>query len=124
MELYQDIRPGRQVIQAYGDGGFRIAGVRRQGSVLILPDASHAWPVADLAALSLDSLDPVLSADPPVELLLLGSGADFQLAPAELRTALRGRGIGLEAMATPAACRTFNLLLADDRRVAAALIAV
>jgi uncharacterized protein len=67
---------------------------------------------------------PVVEADPAVELLILGCGPSFAQAPLHLRDALRAHGIVVEAMATPAACRTYNVLLAEDRRVAAALIAI
>jgi uncharacterized protein len=116
--------PGRPVIQGYGEGGFRIAGLRHAGSVLILPEATIAWPVAGLADLTVASLAPVLAATPRVELLVLGCGASLERPPASLQAVLRAQGITLDAMATAAACRTFNILLAEDRRVAAALIAL
>jgi uncharacterized protein len=80
--------------------------------------------VGALSAITSDSLLPITRAEPAIELLILGCGAKFALAPAALRDELRGHGIVVEAMATPAACRTYNVLLAEDRRVAAALIAI
>lgn len=124
MQPYRDERPGRQVIQAYGDGGFRIAGRRHEGAVLILPEITLPWPVAALSAVTIASLATIVAANPPVAFLLLGCGPDFAPAPASLRSALRGHGIGLDVMATAAACRTFNVMLAEDRRVAAALLPV
>ncbi len=70
------------------------------------------------------SLEPIRAAEPAVEILMLGCGGRFAMVPAELRQALRAEGIALEAMDTGAACRTYNVLLAEDRRVAAALIAL
>ena len=103
---------------------FRVTGAVHQGSVLVLPERTLAWAVADLSAVTAASMAPVTAADPAVELLILGCGAAFAPAPPPLRDALRAHGVVVEGMATPAACRTFNVLLAEDRRVAAALIAV
>ena len=112
-------------IDAYGDGGFRLAGERREGSVLILRDVSHSWNVASMAELSLASLAPVLEAGAAeVEMLLLGTGARNALPPREVREGLRAAGIGFEFMDTPAAARLYNLLTFEGRRLAAALIAV
>ena len=96
---------GRQLIERYGGGGFKIAGVRHTGSVLVLPDQTLGWAVT--AAEGID-----------------GCGRTFLPRPGALAVALRDAGIGLEWMDTGAACRTFDLLLLEDREVAAALIAV
>jgi uncharacterized protein len=115
---------GRQLIQGHRPGGFSIAGRRHQGSVLILPDRTTAWPVAKLAEVTVASLEALLEAEPKVEILILGTGPRFALVEPALREELRARGAILEAMDTRAACRTFNVLLAEDRRVGAALIAI
>ena len=123
-----DITPlvasGRQLIDSYGEGRFRIAGVILTGSVLVLPERVEPWPVAEAAAVTLASLAPVTQAEPPPEILLVGCGKSFGPAPTGLGAALRQVGVALEWMDTGAACRTFNVLLAEERRVAAALIAV
>jgi uncharacterized protein len=124
MDFFREQPPGPQLIQGYQEGGFRIAGARHEGSVLVLPDRTLAWPVSGLDQVTLESLAPILAAEPAVEILLLGCGRRFAMASAELRQALRAEGIALESMDTPAACRTYNVLLADERRVAAALIAL
>jgi uncharacterized protein len=126
MDVTPIIPAERQVIQAYGDGRFRISGVVHEGSVIVLPERTLAWPAAAMAGLTLESLKDVLAAEPRVELLLVGRGRGREPAPiaAELRAALRPRGIVVEVMDTGAACRTYNVLLAEGRRVAAALIAV
>lgn len=112
-------------IDAYGDGGFRLSGERRDGSILILDDEARAWPVADFSALDLASLAPILEAGPAsVEFVLLGVGARNALPPRAVRDGLRAAGIGLEFMDTPAAARLYNLLTAEGRRLAAALIAI
>ena len=123
MELSRIAPEGRQLIQAHREGGFTIAGVRHEGSVLVLPDRTFPWPVRELSAVTIDSLAPITAAAASVDILVLGSGARFGQPRSDLRQALRSHGIVTEAMDTRAACRTFNVLLAEDRRVAAALIA-
>jgi len=123
-----DITPplpaGRQIIRRYGEGGFEIAGVRHQGSVLVMAERTLPWPARRAEDIDIDSLGPCVAAGADVTVLLIGTGARLVPVSAELRASLRARGIGVEAMDTGAACRTFNVLLAEERAVAAALIAV
>ena len=123
-----DISPlipeGRQVIQAYGGGGFRISGVDHRGSIIVFPTHTMPWYVTVLAEANDGSLASVMAPDADVTLLLVGAGrAPGVLAP-ELRKTLRAAGVVAEVMDTGAACRTFNVLMAEERRVAAALIAI
>jgi len=93
--------------------------------VLVFPDRVLAWPVRSADELALAALEPLRTPPGPVpDILVVGTGARFALFAPELRRALREWGAVVEAMATPAACRTYNLLLAEERRVAAALIAL
>jgi uncharacterized protein len=123
MDLTPTVPPGRQIIERYAAGGFRISGVVHRGAVLVFPEQTLAWPAGDAAALSAESLSPVAEHG-GVQILLIGLGRDGGLVPEALRAALRARGIVVEAMDTGAACRTFNVLVAEDRRVAAALLPV
>lgn len=116
--------PERVPIDAYGDGGFRLQGTRYDGSLLILPDGPRFWPVTAMDRLQAADLEPVLMACNSLEILILGTGISFVRPPADLRHAIERAGVGLEAMDTGAACRTYNVLLAERRRIAAALIAV
>jgi uncharacterized protein len=116
--------PETNIVQAYGDGGFRIGGVAHAGSVVVLPARVEPWPVGEAAGITAESLRIVVDAEPRVELLLIGCGTRIALLPAALRRHLRAAGIGVEAMDTGAACRTYNVLVAEGRRVAAALIAI
>jgi uncharacterized protein len=112
-------------IDAYGEGGFRLSGARREGSVLILGDEPRTWEVARASDLTVDSLKPVLDAGRgEVEFVLLGMGARNALPPRAVREALQRAGIGLEFMDTPAAAKLYNVLTFEGRRIAAALIAV
>jgi uncharacterized protein len=124
MDITPLIPVERQVIQSYGNGRFRISDVVHEGSVIVLPERTVAWPVAAWAALTLESLAAVVEAEPSVELLLLGCGTRAAPLKSEIRAALRSRGVVSEPMDTGAACRTYNVLLSEARRVAAALVAV
>lgn len=101
-----------------------MSGVRHIGSVLVFPDRTVAWPVIDAAAITAESLVPVFSAEPPPEILLLGLGTAAGTLPNELRVSLKAHGAIVESMSTGAACRTYNVLASEMRRVAAALIAI
>lgn len=126
-----DITPmvtqGVQVVHGYGDGRFRIGDVSHEGPVLIRPEATVAWDVAadvSIPDLPLDTLAPILEAEMRFDILLIGTGARQVFMPPALRGRIREKGPVAEVMDTGAACRTFNLLLAEGRRVAAALLPV
>jgi uncharacterized protein len=121
MDLSQIVPAGRQVIERYGPTGFRVSGVIWRGPVLIFPDLTLSWTPVDAAAVDWESLTPVVEHG-GVQILLLGLGSRMAVVAHELRGRLREAGITLEPMDTGAACRTYNVLVAEDRRVAAALI--
>ncbi len=114
----------RPPIDAYGGGGFRVGGERREGSLLLLPSGVHAWPVLAPGLIDAAAADPLLKAEEEIDLVLFGMGPEIAFLPRPVRESLEAANIGVEVMSTPSACRTFNVLLAEDRRVAAALIAV
>ena len=126
MDVTPLIPAGRQIIETYGDGRFRIANVLHPGSVLVFPAQTLSWAVMEMAAMTVASLQPVALAakSGEVELLLLGCGPRLAQVPRDLRELLRADGIIIEPMDTGAAARTFNVLMAEGRLVAAALIAV
>ena len=125
MDITPAVPAGRQVVESYGDGRFKVSGNFHRGSVLVHPDETLPWSAADMAGVTLDSLAPLLpTAGRLVEVLLLGCGPSLLPVPKELRQELRARGIVVEPMDTGAACRTYNVLLLEERAVAAALIAV
>lgn len=126
MDVTPLIPQGRQIIEAYGEGGFRISGQRVEGSVIVFPDKVVAWVAAAVSDMSAGSLQPVSAAGQAgsVELLLIGTGTRMTQIDRTLRQTLRADGVVIEAMDTGAACRTYNVLMAEGRRVAAALIAV
>lgn len=121
MDLTPLVPAGRQVIERYGPSGFRVTGVIWRGPVLVFPELTLPWTAVEPADVTAESLAPVVEHG-DVQILLLGLGSRMPALHRELRRALRQAGISLEPMDTGAACRTYNLLVAEDRRVAAALI--
>lgn len=124
MEVTPLIPEGRQVVHAYREGGFTIAGERHDGSVLVWPTRTIPWPVRRFDELTEAAFAEILAGEQAPDVLVLGTGKTFHMIDPRLRQSLRRQGVVVECMATPAACRTFNVLLVEDRKVAAALIAV
>jgi uncharacterized protein len=111
-------------IEAYGNGGFRFAGMSHRGSLLCFPDGIWAWPVTRVVELTAAALEPVFSRADSFDFFLIGGGDDpFRLAE-PLRAQFSTVSLSVDAMPTGAAVRTYNILLAENRRVGAALIAV
>ncbi|MDJ0970629.1 MAG: Mth938-like domain-containing protein [Kiloniellales bacterium] len=115
---------GRLLVEGYGGGGFELGGIRHCGSILVLQDRVLAWPVNIASEIDEAALQPILEAAGNLEVLLIGSGDRGLALGPDLRRVLRDHGLGVDVMATPAACRTFNVLVMEQRAVAAALIAV
>lgn len=110
---YSDAVP----VDGYGPGFFRVAGVVHTGPVMIVAGRVTPWG-------GYDDVAPLLDAAPSIDVLFVGTGAQIAHVPAPFRTALEAAGVGVETMASPAACRTYNVLLSEGRRVALALIPV
>ena len=111
--IFQDARP----IDGYGPGFFRVGGEVFQGAVLVTPTGARGWD-------GFGDREALLSLAGQIDVLFIGTGAETAHVPAELRALLEAASLGVEAMASPAACRTFNILLSEGRRVAAALLPV
>ena len=116
--------PGRAPVDAYGNGGFRFADMSHRGSILCLPSGIHGWAQQEVDPLGPDAFERVLSEAGDIEVLLVGTGSLLRPLPRETRERLRAAGISADPMSTGAAVRTFNILLAEERAVAAALVAV
>ncbi len=116
--------PRSASIEAYGNGGFAFAGMSHRGSLLCLPDAIWAWPVVKVNEIDGASLARVFAAANVIDTLIVGTGTDVWIPPGALREALRAAGIVLDPMQTGPAIRTYNIMIGERRRVAAALIAV
>ncbi|MBM3569816.1 MAG: hypothetical protein FJX46_13810 [Alphaproteobacteria bacterium] len=117
MDITPLVPADRKVIDSYGPGRFRVAGQNYQSALLVFPDAVEQWAAAGLEPGALDAVK-----GRGVEVLLIGCGKAIQFLPPALRAELRAAGIGVEIMDTGAACRTYNVLLAEGRKVAAALL--
>lgn len=124
MDITPLLPKGRQVITGYGNGGFKINHEFISGSLLVFPEQTLRWDISDIAHISQEMLDPFVQAASSVELLLLGTGSSIVYVDNAIRQMLKSKGIGLDIMDTGAACRTYNVLIAEERRVAAALFAV
>jgi uncharacterized protein len=111
-------------IDAYGNGGFRFAGMSHRGSLLCFPDGIWAWPVRSVVELSEAALDPIFLRAGAIDLFLVGAGRDPWVLPPPLRALFRACSISVDVMTTGAAVRTYNILLAENRRAGVGLIAV
>ena len=117
--------PSALPIDAYGDGGFRIADARHDGDVLILGAQLSRWSIQDGAkGLAAADFSTFLDGPDAPDMVVLGTGARLAHPPAQVRQAFREARIGLEVLDTATACRTYNLLAGEGRRIGAALIAV
>jgi len=116
--------PRSAPIEAYGKGGFAFADMSHRGSLLCLPDAIWAWPVTKPDEIDERSLAKVFEAANSIDTLIVGTGTEVWVPPRALREALRAVKVVLDPMQTGPAIRTYNIMLGERRRVAAALIAV
>jgi uncharacterized protein len=124
MHALQAHFPRRAPIDAYGNGGFRFADMSHRGSLLIVPSGIYAWDVTSMDDVTPAACAVFLHEMVPPAFVLLGTGAGQLFPSSSLRIAFAEAGLGLEAMTTGAACRTFNVLLAEGRDVGAGLLAV
>ena len=111
-------------IDAYGDGGFRFGGMSHRGSLLCFPDGIWAWPVDSIDSLSASTLQAAFDRAERLDFFLIGAGRDPWVLPERLRDRFREMALSVDSMPTGAAVRTYNILLAENRRVGAGLIAV
>ena len=116
--------PRSAPIEAYGKGGFAFADMSHRGSLLCLPDAIWAWPVTKAEDIDRAALGRVFAAAAGIDTLIIGTGTEVWLPPPALREALRAVRVVLDTMQTGPAVRTYNIMIGERRRVAAALIAV
>jgi uncharacterized protein len=116
--------PRSAPIDAYGKGGFAFADMSHRGSLLCLPDAIWTWPVTKAAEIDETTLARVFAAANTIDTLIVGTGTDVWVAPHRLREAFRAVHVSLDSMQTGPAIRTYNIMIGERRRVAAALIAV
>jgi uncharacterized protein len=116
--------PNQAPIDAYGNGGFRFGGMSHRGSLLCLPDGIWAWPVLAASDITSSMLEAVFAQGDQLDIFLLGVGHDPWPLPDRIRGRFRDMAISADTMSTGAAVRTYNILVAENRRVGAGLIAV
>lgn len=124
IEIREAHFPGRAPIDAYGNGGFRFADMSHRGSILCLPSGIHGWDLTEGEPLTVEAFARVIAEAANIEVILVGTGANLKPLPADLKAALKAVGIASDPMSTGAAVRTYNIMLAESRAVATALIAV
>ena len=122
MDITPLIAEGKKIITGYGDGVFFINKEPIQGNIIVLPGIVIPWQVTSLETITIDSLAVLLEYE--IEILLIGSGNVHFSPNFALKHALKQKGINVDSMSTGAACRTYNVLLSEDRRVAAALMTI
>ena len=116
--------PGQYAIDSYGNMGFRFADMSHKGSLLILPSDMSNWQVKDGDELLEPLFEKIIQQSDAIDILVLGMGKNMYLPPKPLREMCKQAGIVIEFMSTSNAVRTYNVLLDEQRRIAAALIAI
>lgn len=116
--------PGRHPIEKFGDGGFRFGGMSHRGSLMVLPSGMSALQASSLETLDPKSLQGLATEKDDIDFLLIGTGERMQRLPQHLQAWLSSQNLRADIASTGAAVSTYNILLAEDRRVAAVLIAV
>jgi len=127
MDLTPLVSPDKQVVESYGKDGFRVSGVTHRGGIIIFPDKTLDWSAGEMVDVTPEALAPVIErsgTERAVEVMLLGCGARMRLVPPQLRAAFRLHRVVIDEMDSGAACRTYNVLMAEGRRVAAALLPI
>ena len=122
MKMHQALGLGKNLFTGYGQGHVLINAERHDGNLIVTPDSVQAWGVENFEQLSEEHFRMLLDLQP--EVVLFGSGAGLRFFHPRLMAALTNAGIGVDIMDTQAACRTFNILMAEDRRVIAAILAI
>jgi uncharacterized protein len=121
-KLARDAGPAGPVVRGFAGGGFVVDGVTYAAGLKLTPERAIGWDAPALDALGVDDLADLLALAPSPEFILIGTGAALRRPPRELVTAIEALGIGIEAMDSRAAARTWGVLRAEDRWIAAALL--
>ncbi len=125
MDVTPLIKSGTQVLQGYADGGFKVSGVRYEGAVIVMASGTRGWGVKKaFSELVLEDFQALINQADDIDVVLLGCGGTIAFLPPALRSALKEAGLSVDVMDSGAACRTYNVLVAEGRRVAAALLPV
>ena len=124
MDVTPLVRDGQQIIQSYTAGVFRISGISYEGAVIVTPSETMTWDSAPATIddLSVESFQNLIEKSDEIDVVLLGTGSKMAFVPPKLRQELSAKGLVVDVMDTGAACRTYNVLMAEGRRVVAVLM--
>jgi uncharacterized protein len=123
MDVTPLVRQGQQIIQSYAGGQFKVSGKVYQGSVIVTPDQTFSWESpGGIEGLKATDFDILGAGNAKPDIILLGTGKNMAIPPPELRNSLKNKGLTIDFMDTGAACRTYNVLMAEGRRIAALLL--
>jgi uncharacterized protein len=122
MDVTPLVPEGRQIIQGYGAGGFRVSGQSYDGAIFVTPMKTTAWNVRSFSTLCESDFASLFDQSDEIDVVLLGCGAKGEFLAPKLRAALKDKGLSVDVMGTGAACRTYNVLMAEGRRIVAALL--
>ena len=122
MDVTPLVKEGQQIVQSYADGVFKISGQQYEGAVFVAPDSTTPWKADNFDNLSLENFQPLIDKADEIDVLLIGTGETFQFMDVALKNQLSESGLPVDSMDTGAACRTYNVLMAEGRRVVAALL--
>ncbi len=125
MDVTPLVKAGQQIIQSYADGQFRVSGEVYSGRAIVFPDETQNWMFdGGVKDLSIDDFEPLIAKAQDIDVVLLGCGESVHFLSVELKNALKNNGLSVDVMGTGAACRTYNVLVAEGRRVVALLLPV
>ena len=123
MDITPLVAADRQIIQSYSTKGFKVSGTVHEGAVAVFPDHTESWAYdGDVSGLSADDFSLVTERAAEVDVVLLGTGKAMSMLPHEIRAALKAKGLNVESLDSGAACRTYNVLMTEGRRVVALLL--
>ncbi len=125
MDVTPLIRKDQQVIQSYANGTFKVSGVAYTTPILVIPDKTEQWELGDIrdvTALQPQHFSELTKNANQIDVVLLGCGKVMCFMPPKLKADLKTAGLSVDIMDTGAACRTYNILMAEGRRVACALL--
>jgi len=124
MDITPLVPKGRQVITGYGEGGFKINNEWVEGSLLVFADHMLTWNITDISKITAQQFEPIINSIPAIEFIIIGTGKQMTPLDPAIRQFFRSKNIAVDVMDTGAACRTYNVLLSEERRAAAAVIAI
>lgn len=123
MDVTPLIREGQQIIQSYRAGVFRISSISYESALLVYPEETLLWNgVSSFDDLTLETFAPLIARADDLDVVLLGMGSSMKFLDPAFKNALSAKGLPIDIMDTGAACRTYNVLMAEGRRVVAALL--